>query len=337
MQPSRILAAALALALGVASQAQAQTQAAPMKTTMALPAIAFIFSTAYIAQDAGIFKAEGLDVKQQVITGIGSTNAVISGSVDFAFASGVTLTRAAARGQDLIGIANTYDHVGFWVAIKKSLADQRHFDPKASLAERAKVLKGLRIGVGAINAIPDAYLSVIAKAAGLNPETDLVVAGIAPPEQIGALTSNAIDGVSTGSPVIEQFVQSGQGVVIADGNMDPPSLAHIAANVLLTRRKLCADNKPLCMKMGQAMAKANAFMHDHPNQAMDILGKRFHVTNQAVLKAAYKHTLDATPNPPVLDAQELSAADDMNVAAGLMKPSEKLSSYDKIFTNEYVK
>lgn len=309
------------------------------KTSLALPAVAFIFSTAYIAEDAGIFKSEDLEVTQQVITGIGATNAVIANSIDFAFASGVTLTRAAARNQPVIGIAGTFDRTGFWVVLRKSIAEERHFDPNAPLAERAKLLKGLRIGVGAINAIPHAYLKLIAKAGGLDGEKDIVVAGVAPPEQIGALSRDAIDGISSGPPVVEQVLHDGMGVIIANGTtgkVDPPQLAHIAANVLLTRRQLCVDHRSLCVKMGRAMAKANAFMHEHPQEAMALLGKRLNVKDPAVLADAYQNTLVSTPLHPRLDAKALAAADDLNIEAGFMKAEEKLSSYDNLFTNEFV-
>src|ERR1700733_8110684 len=98
-----LIAAALAASV-LAAPAHAQME----KTSVALPAIALIFSSIYIAQDAGIFKQEGLEVKEQVITGIGAANAVISGSIDFSSSSGVTLTRAAARHQPLIAIAQTF-------------------------------------------------------------------------------------------------------------------------------------------------------------------------------------------------------------------------------------
>jgi hypothetical protein len=49
------------------------------KTSMAFPAIAPIFASSWIAQDAGIYKQVGLEVSEQVIQGIGSTNAA-SGS-----------------------------------------------------------------------------------------------------------------------------------------------------------------------------------------------------------------------------------------------------------------
>jgi NitT/TauT family transport system substrate-binding protein len=330
----------IAAALAAASLAAPARAAEVEHTTLAFPALAMIFASGYIAQDAGFFKAEGLDVKEESIQGIGSTNAVIAGSVDFALASGVTLTRAAARNQPVLGIANTYDHSGFWVVVSKKIADERHFDPNAPLAERAKIMKGLRFAVGAIQAIPHAYLKLIAKAGGLDPENDIVVAAIAPPDEVPSLQRGAIDGFSGGPPQLEDAVLRGLGVVIADGttgDVDPPWLKHVDANVLLTRPQTCVERRSLCVKMGHAMVEANAFMHEHPDEAMALLGKRVNVTDPKILAEAYRHTLYSTPSPPLLDAEGLSAADDMNVAAGFMKAEDKLPSYTKIFTNEFVK
>jgi NitT/TauT family transport system substrate-binding protein len=310
------------------------------RTSLALPAVSFIFSTTYLAEDAGIFKAEGLDVKTQVINGIGAANAVIAGSVDFSFSSGPTLTRAAAREQPVIGIANVIDHAFFTLLINKKIAEKRHFDPNAPLAERAKVMKGLRFGVGGIQAIPHAYLKLIAKIGGLDGEKDLVVAGITPPEQIGAMQRDAVDGISSTPPVIETLLHAGNAVVVAQSvtaNADPPSLAHTAANVLMVRTDFCTSHRGICVKMGRAIVKAAAYIHDHPQEAMAMLGKRLNVKDPAVLNDAFAHLLAATPSPPVLDAQELEAADELNVEAGFMKAEEKLPSYTKVFTNEFVK
>jgi NitT/TauT family transport system substrate-binding protein len=337
MAPSRYLVGAMLLTgLAVAAPARADVE----KTSMALPAIAPIFASTWIAQDAGIYKDVGLEVTEQVITGIGSTNAVIAGSMDFANASGVTLTRAAARNQPIIGIANTYDRSGFWVVLNKKIADERHFDPKAPLAERAKLLKGLRFAVGGIQTIPHAFLSAIAKAGGLDPQTDLVVAAISPPETPGAIKTNSVDGASVGPPIVEQVVQEQGGVVIANGTtanpVDPPWLSHVDANVVLVKKQTCTDHKSLCVKMGQALVKAAAYIHDHPKETTEILGKRTRITDQKILDDMYKVTLESTPLAPVLDAKGLSTADQLNVEAGFMPADQKLPSYDSIFTNEYV-
>src|ERR1700684_1050925 len=86
------------------SAAEAQT-----KVTLALPTTNTAFSFAYLAHDLGYWKAEGLDVNIVVLTGLASTNALLSDSVEFAGASGTTLLTANARGQRITAIASLFD------------------------------------------------------------------------------------------------------------------------------------------------------------------------------------------------------------------------------------
>src|SRR5262249_1586807 len=96
--PTKTMAIAL-LALS-AGTARAADNAAMEHATLALPAINLGFLSRFVADDEGLWKKEGIDVTVQVIQGVGSTNAVIAGSIDFAFASAATITRAKARGQN---------------------------------------------------------------------------------------------------------------------------------------------------------------------------------------------------------------------------------------------
>jgi len=66
--------------------------AADEHTTLAIPGITIGFITRYIADDEGLWKKQGLDVKVLDIAGIGSMTAVISGSVDFSMSSGPSIT-----------------------------------------------------------------------------------------------------------------------------------------------------------------------------------------------------------------------------------------------------
>ena len=45
----------------------------------------------------------------------------------------------------------------------------------------------------------------------------------------------------------------------------------------------------------------------------------------------------ATPDPLAVTQKALENAERMNVDAGLLKPEEKLPSYDGLFTDAYVK
>ena len=97
---------ALAAALLLAAPVHAQPGGGAENVVLAVPNVALTFAPGYLAEDLGLFARHELNVKSVVITGIGSANAVISGSADFAQISGATSTRAAARGQRLLGIVS---------------------------------------------------------------------------------------------------------------------------------------------------------------------------------------------------------------------------------------
>src|SRR4051794_24337399 len=109
-------ALAAGTALGAATSASAQ-QAEDV--TFAYPNVAFTFASAYVAEDVGFFTKQGLRLKGLVIQGPGSTNAVISGSADFALASAAVQTRAAARGQRIMSIANPLDRPVVQIILRK--------------------------------------------------------------------------------------------------------------------------------------------------------------------------------------------------------------------------
>jgi ABC-type nitrate/sulfonate/bicarbonate transport system substrate-binding protein len=92
----RWLAALLAFALlGTVTPSRAEEK----RALMALPADVMQFLGIYAARDLGFRKDQGLEAKTQLITGIGSFDAVIAGSADCSVSSAASLTRAAAKGR----------------------------------------------------------------------------------------------------------------------------------------------------------------------------------------------------------------------------------------------
>jgi NitT/TauT family transport system substrate-binding protein len=65
--------------------------------------------------------------------------------------------------------------------------------------------------------------------------------------------------------------------------------------------------------------------------------KRFKTLDAKLLSTAFDEVRASTPRPPIPTRQALENADIYNIDAGLMKPEEKLKSYDDIFTDKYVK
>lgn len=303
---------------------------------VALPSPIISFAAEYIAE-AKFFKEESLEVQSQLLPGIASINAVISGSMDFAFSTGSSLTRAAAHGQRLLAIATLSTEPGEFLAMRKDLTDAAHFDPKAPLAVRAQLLKGHSFGVGGIGTIGDAFLRVFAKAGGVDPK-DFVISGMQPPDMLAAMSRKALDGFALGPPWAQQVVYDGSGVIIGSGvNGDPPGYMPSASALLVTRPQLCTDHRSICEKMGHGMKLATDFMHDHPKESIAILAKQFPNIEPPVLESAYAVVVETTPIPPVPTALQFHNGDKINVDAGLIKAEDLLPSYDGLFTTEFVK
>jgi NitT/TauT family transport system substrate-binding protein len=329
MRPALALAAIVCLA--------AQPAAALDDVIIAMPNFTFTSTPNLVAEELGLWAKYGLQVKIVQIQGVGATNAVIAGSADFVQAGGSTLTRAAARGQRLLAIANTAERNIVMITMRKEVAEAAGFDAKAPLEKRAAVLRGKSFGVGAINANPHAYLLAIASRAGIGPD-GLRVTALEGNAMWAAFQSKQIDGMSNSPPWPLKPVIDGASVVIASGpDGDPPNAVNFAYNVILAKPETCEKRKQICVAMGRVVTEAIAYMHSHPAEVVALLGKKFPNLEPKLIAAAYDQILKSTPKIPVVTKQALENADDFNVEAGMMKADAKLKSYDGLFTDEYVK
>jgi ABC-type nitrate/sulfonate/bicarbonate transport system substrate-binding protein len=328
----------LALAFGLCvCGAPLAAQPALEDVTMAVPAVGFPFTAGYVADGLGLWAKHGLRVKTIVIAGIGSTNAIISGSAEFAQISGLSLTRAAAKGQRLLAIVNTLERPITEISIRKDVADAAHFDGKAPLEKRAQILKGHTFAIGGVNTVVHAYLRIIALRGGLDPES-IRVAPMAGDNMLAAMQTKAIDGISTVLPWTRKGVVDGTAVLVASGaEGDPPNLTPLAFNVVAAKPETCEKRKSICEKMGRAMSEAMAYVRGNAGGTLAILKKTFVHFDDAVLADAIEVIRKSTPVSPAATHAELENAENFNVEARLMKADEKLKSYDGLSTDAYVK
>jgi len=330
----RWLGALLALALlGAASPSRAEEEHA----LMALPADVMQFLGIYAARDLGFWKDQGLEVKTQLITGIGSFNAVIAGSADFSVSSAASLTRAAAKGQRMLAIANMIDKPVWVIVVSKEIAEAAHFDPKAPLAQRAKILAGKKMSVDGINSVIHGYLKVIARAGGVDPDS-MTIAPLAPSETLAAFSRHAIDGFINGPPWPQIVLQQGTAVAVASPlTGDPDWIAPNGSGVIVTRPQFCAEHRSICMKMGKGLAEGARFIHEKSAEALALLKTHFDKIDPAVVERAFQGVVAGTPVPSIMTAAVLSNSEHLNIEAGLEAPSDQLSSYDGLYTDEFVK
>ena len=334
--PKKLLAVAL-VALG-AGTAQAADNAAPEHATLALPAINLGFLSRFVAEDEGLWKKEGIDVTVQVIQGVGSTNAVIAGSIDFAFASAATITRATARGQHIVALATQSQESGETIVIRKSIAEAAHFNPNASLKERGKILEGHSFAVGGAGAIPDVVLKVIAQEAGV-PVNSVTVAPMSPDAQVAAFDRGSVDGFVSGPPFTQIATVAGAAVIVSDTTKsEPKEYSPVSSGLILTRADFCPTHKSVCTKFMHGVVAALTFIKTHKTETLAIMKKHFSAFDDKVLAASYDDEVAIQPAKPITTPKQLENGDRLNVAAGFLKKEDMLSKeqYAAIIDNQFV-
>lgn len=319
-----------ALALGHAAPAAA---AQMESTSIALPAQTIIFLPVYVAEDKGLWKDLGLDVALHDITGIGSTNAMLGGSVDFAVQSGESLIRGNIRGRHMLGIALMADGEAFELDARK--ASFPGFDPSAPLAKRMAALKGKKISIDAPNTVVEALVRYFAAKAGLNAKTDMTLVYMQPTEAIAALKSGAIDAAMNNFPWNETAQREGA-IVLASGLTDLPELTPTIATTTTTRGDFCDSHQSICEKLVHGYVEAHKFIHEHPDQALQIAEKRMPNANLSDLQKSMPLILKTTPLVPRYQAASFAHAQEIMVAGGVLRKDEMRTSFAGMFTNKYV-
>jgi NitT/TauT family transport system substrate-binding protein len=337
METAALRAAAALFAAATALPATVHAQPSSNEAVMAVPVSGLAFSLGYLADDLNLWEKHGIKVKTVQISGIGAMNSVIAGSTDFTQSSGSAVTRAAARGQRLLGIVGTINRPSAQVVLRKELAEAAGFDPKAPLEKRAQILRGRTIAVDAVNSVIHAYLRYVATRAGFNPE-EIRVAIMQPPNMLAAFQSKQIDGFTMAPPWVHAPLAAGTAVMIASGpDGDPQDLWPFANTLVAARPETCVKRKSLCEAVGRTFRDAVTVLLDRPAEARAILKKRYAQIDDRQFDLAMEDIRKITPRDLLLSPAGFENAERFNVEAGLLKPEEKLKSYDDLFTDQFVR
>jgi len=333
------LAAVAAIAAATAlSPLAARAEDKPIDVIFALPAPTLTFSAPFLAEDAGLYKKEGLNVSHRMLVGVEAVNAVIAGSADFTDSTGPVFLRANAKGQPLLAIANLVDRPLVEMVLRTDVYDSLHVTDGMSLKERGALLKGKTIAIQGVGSIIHAWERFVAARGGLDPENDVRIAPMDPPAMMGALQTKAVDGFATSLPYTTEPVLSGAAKMFASAPQGiAPDMIPFPYGLIMARPQTCKDNPDKCRRMVHALAAANKMIHDEPDKALEILSKRFSKMDPAVLKAAWKTVSAAHASDLHVTAKLLETGDKMNVEAKLLKPEDQVKSFDGLFTDQFLK
>ncbi|MBR0803428.1 ABC transporter substrate-binding protein [Bradyrhizobium japonicum] len=312
------------IALGVLHGSSRALAQSPVPTTIALPAQSLLFAPLYIAQERGFFRKHGIEPKVIYVAGPGVINAMLGKSADFSLISGGIQIAAAARNQKLVAIANTQDRFTTDIVIRDAVAKKLEMAPNADAMAKIRALKGLTIGVDAINGLPHSFLRFVAIKAGMNPETDFTITALQPPAMVAALKAGTIDAMVFSPPFSLLAVKEGGVRWLSGPEVSLPELKPFPYNVVLVRPGYCDAETLRCQGFVAALKDAIALMKTDRSASLEALGKSFDKMEPDILKASYEVFAPFAQPDMKLTSAMLDNVIAFDRVSGIIPPDAKL-------------
>jgi ABC-type nitrate/sulfonate/bicarbonate transport system substrate-binding protein len=217
----------------------------------------------FIAEQYGLFKAEGLDVRLVQIRANVAVMATLASEVDV-LGSITTAISAAQRGAPIKVLAVTLHRPLFWLVARpefKSIAD----------------LKGRVLGVVSLGGAQHTALRYMLRKGGLNPDADVttIVAGDVP-TQLQSLASNAIQAAALSPPIVIVARDRFKMNVLASVLQEYPTIQN---GVATTERTLKAQPKAIRALL-KARSRASRQFQENPQVPIDVIAKVLQVDKE---------------------------------------------------------
>ena len=249
----------------------------PVLAGVAGPGINLVY--AYLAQDTGLWRKYGVDVKLLLFES-GSTLAQVarSGEIKIAINSGPTTIAARAQGADSIIVAAAVNTLPYSLITAKGITSWDQ-------------LKGKRIGISRFGAGTDTAIRLICKKFGLDPAKDFIILqGGTQPTRLQALLAGALDATLVSPPL--DFIAKKQGwsvlINVAQLGIPYPQL------VIETTDRLNHDNPKLVKGFLKGFVEAIYYSARFKNETKKVITKYLKISDPEILDATYESFIKVT-------------------------------------------
>jgi NitT/TauT family transport system substrate-binding protein len=238
---------------------------APTKITVGYTAVSD-FASAFIAQEEGYFRKRGLDTTMQLIALNSNIPAAMQAdSVQIGGPTPSVMLQANDGGLDLVAVAG-----GSFT--NRDVANYGFVEKTGAGITDAKTAEGKRIGVPGINAFLHVlFRKWMSEKGGDWKKVTFVETPF--PQMADILRGGSVDGLVTGSPIMERIVQTNVGRVVSYFHTELP--AGLPAILYSTTRAWATRNPGPLKAFREGLAEGNAYLNDKANDARvrAIIGK----------------------------------------------------------------
>ncbi|RDJ20633.1 ABC transporter substrate-binding protein [Bosea caraganae] len=299
----RMICLLFALLFGLPAQAQ-------QKVVFAFGSDGFLFLPYYVAVGAGYFEREGIKPELVVLNGGPlAMAAILSGDADV-MGSGIHLNiEAQMRKQDVKAFAALVTHVPSQLIIQGDIAKKAGITEQTPIAERLKLLKGLRIGITGVGSSTDKFLRSMLNFVKIDPERDVTIVpmGTAAP-LLAAFSQKRIDAYVFSSPTAETGrLKFGGATLVNLGSGEFEPLKDFLYNCLTARADWLKKNAETTRKIVRATTSALELIQKDPEAAQKAALPFFDKLDPALYKEAYRQSMSSYPLSPRIDEPGVEA------------------------------
>jgi NitT/TauT family transport system substrate-binding protein len=291
------------------------------KVTLVQSSLSFNFVPLYIAQTAGYFQDEGIQL-DVVLAGGGpkAMTGLVGGGGQFSASVLFDGIMAHRRGLDDVRALATLSLFQGPMAVRTDIARQRGLSIDKPLKERLEAMKGLRIGITTPGATSDLFMRFLFRSVGMDPDHDLEIVPLGGVStQVAAIQAGKVDGCSCLPPVDVLTARQGLTVDVIDRLKDIPQLAGVSYGTLYGLASYNKAHPDVVNAMARAITRATLLIAHDPAAAKRATRPFLKEMDDATYDAAWQTYLPAFPTSP--DITEASFAKELEFEKSVLPAS----------------
>lgn len=276
------LSAAVVLGAGGAQAQETQT------LTIASPGVALHFYPFYVAEAAGYFEEEGIEL-DWVDVGSGSKQiaAVAGGSAEYAVVGMQAAISARQNGADLVSIAALFNAYPIQLVLSNEALEETGITADMGIDEKVERLNDVAIAVTGIGSTTDVLLRSWLQARGKNPEQAITIQPLGNPGAMyAAFEQGQVDGYMLGAPFTQRAELDGLGKNVIDpldGGIE--ELENVPYTAIITNERTISAKPELLQKSVNALTRAMKLTKEEPEEVQGMLKEYFPDTDQEVYES----------------------------------------------------